>query len=204
MSIQFIFPKYYTSRHVLLNSQHFHADWSIGSNTWLLHGDNCHLAHVSTNDSLAHSRTKSITSGRLLIRADVTLALTLQCIWRQQSEIQREETKVSIRMKSFWTLQQAETERAKWFIARYTLHNDVKLNVDTRYRRAQIVLIWSVCVIAANAKPLQPHRRRFWNWTLPFKALINGGEFLTGRTKFDVVNSENIVPTCEKPPTWWA
>jgi hypothetical protein len=36
------------------------------------------------------------------------------------------------------------------------------------------------------------------NIKLPFKALVNGGKFSTGRTKSDV-NSENIVPTCETP-----
>jgi len=117
---------------VLLNYRHCNVDRSIGT-SWLLHGDNCHLAHISsTNDSLTHSRTQSITFGRLLICADVTLALTLECNWRQPTDIRREETRVSVRMKSFWTLQPAGTERTKWFIARYTLHNDVKLNVDTR------------------------------------------------------------------------
>jgi len=55
----------------------------------------------------------------------------------------------------FWKLQQAERERErereKLIITWCTLHNDVKLNVDTRYRRAQIVLIRSVYVTAATA-----------------------------------------------------
>jgi hypothetical protein len=139
-----------------------------------------------------------ITLGRLWIRADVTLALTLRCTWRQPSEVQTEETKVSVRIKSFWTLQQAQTERAKWIIARYTLRNDVKLNVDTR---ADYKCLWNYghCIAYPSSS------QTFGNRTLPFEALVNGGGG-GGDSKQDVKKPmlliRKILYPYVKHPTW--